>query len=155
MTVHPGSISIVSNNYSLGTNFDIIFVIVSLKMDTCSLTFESMSADSQSNKSTALFIWSEFAWEKCHTALSEVGGWKTFKSNFAKIIWWWQWGWREACTPESITILGWDVNKKSTQDHEFSKIGVGSVIICDKPNFEVRSWIWEPSKLVLSILHHC
>ena len=56
MTVHPGSISIVSNNYSLGTNFDIIFVIVSLKTDICSLTFESIIADSQSNKSTALFI---------------------------------------------------------------------------------------------------
>ena len=41
------------------------------------------------------------------------------------------------------------------QDLEFSKLCVCSVIICDKPNFEVRSWIWEPSKLVLSILHQC
>ena len=41
------------------------------------------------------------------------------------------------------------------QDLEFSKMWVGSVIICDKPNFEVRSWSWEPSKLVLSISHHC
>ena len=55
----------------------------------------------------------------------------------------------------SITILGWDVNNKSIQVLEFSKMCVGSVIICDKPNFEVRSWIWEPLKLVLSILHHC
>ena len=33
-------------------------------------------------------------------------------------------------------------------------MGGGSVIICNKPNFEVRSWSWEPSELVLSISHH-
>ena len=60
--------------------------------------------------------------------------------------------WREACTPESITILDWDVNNRSIQSLEFSKFRVRSVIICYKPNFEVRSWIW---KLVISILHHC
>ena len=54
----------------LGTKFDIVFVIVSLKTGTCSLTFKSMSADSQSKKSAALFIWSEFPWEKCHTVFS-------------------------------------------------------------------------------------
>ena len=79
---------------------------------------------------------------------------KTFKSTFAKIIWWWQWGWKGACTPESITILAWDINNKSIQDFEFTKMWVGSVNICNKPNFEVRNWSWEPSKLVLSILHH-
>ena len=53
--VHPGRVSIVTI-ISLRTKFDIIFVILSLKTDTCSLTSKSMSADSQSNKSTALFI---------------------------------------------------------------------------------------------------
>ena len=43
-----------------------IFVIVSLKTGTHSLTSKSVTAGSQSNKSTALFIWSEFASEKCH-----------------------------------------------------------------------------------------
>ena len=47
-----------------------IFVIVSLKTETCSLTSMSMSDDSQSKKSTDIFIWSEFAWEKCHVVLS-------------------------------------------------------------------------------------
>ena len=75
--------------------------------------------------------------------------------NFTKICWWWQWWWREAYAQESITILGVDINNKSIQDLEFSKMCVDSVIISDKPNFEVRSWIWDPSKLVLSILHYC
>ena len=78
---------------------------------------------------------------------------KNFKSDFIKTIWWWQSGW-EACTPESVTILHWDVNNKSMQDLEFPKMWVGSVIICNKSNFEVRSWSWQPSKLILSILHH-
>ena len=75
--------------------------------------------------------------------------------NFTKICWWWQWGWREAYTQESITILGVDINNKSIQDLEFSKMCVDSVIISGKPMLEVRSWIWDPSKLVLSILHYC
>ena len=48
---------------SIGTTFDIIFVAVSLKMETCSLTSKSVSAESYSNKLAALFVWSEFAWE--------------------------------------------------------------------------------------------
>ena len=75
--------------------------------------------------------------------------------NFTKICWWWQWWWREAYAQESITILGVDINNKSIQDLEFSKMCVDSVIISGKPMLEVRSWIWDPSKLVLSILHYC
>ena len=55
---------------SLGAKFDIIFVIVSLKTDTCSLTSKSMSADSQLSSQLLFFIWSEFTWEKCQTVLS-------------------------------------------------------------------------------------
>ena len=40
---------------SLGTKFGIIVVIVLLKTNTFSLTFKLVSADSQLNKSTALF----------------------------------------------------------------------------------------------------
>ena len=75
--------------------------------------------------------------------------------NFAKISWWWQWGWRETSTQESITILGVEINSKSIEVLEFYKMCVDSVIIWDKPNFEVRRWIWDPSKLVSSILHYC
>ena len=70
MTVHPGRVSIFTTNYMLGRKFDIIFMIVTLETDTCSLTSKSMSADSQLDKSTALFIWSEFASEKCQAAQS-------------------------------------------------------------------------------------
>ena len=62
MAVQPGRV--------VRNKIDIIFVIVLLKTETCSLTFKSASADYQSNKSTALFIWSEFAWGKCHTVFS-------------------------------------------------------------------------------------
>ena len=47
MAVHPGRVS----------KFDIIFVIVSLKTETCSLTCKPVSVDSQSNKPTVLFLW--------------------------------------------------------------------------------------------------
>ena len=56
MTVHPGTVAIVINNYFVRTKSDIMFVIVPLKPDTCSLKSKSMSVDSQSNKSIALFI---------------------------------------------------------------------------------------------------
>ena len=101
----------------------------------------------------ALLIWSEFAYSKCHTVLSYGGGKVIFKSNFAYIIWWWQFECKEACTPESITILGWDVNIKSMQDLELSSICVGSFIICKSPNWEVRKSNSKPSKLVISIEH--
>ena len=55
---------------SLGTKLDMIFIIVSLKIETCSLKLRLLSEDSQSNRLMALSIWSEFAWEKCHTFLS-------------------------------------------------------------------------------------
>ena len=40
---------------------------------------------------------------------------------------------------ESITKLGGDINNKSIQDLELSKMRVGPVTICDKPNFDVTS----------------
>ena len=56
MRVHPGSdrepLQII---ISLGTKFNMTFLIVSLKTDTCSLTFKSMSADSQSKKVNCSF----------------------------------------------------------------------------------------------------
>ena len=33
----------------------------------------------------------------------------------AKIIWWWQFGYNEQCTPDSITKLVYEVNKRSMQ----------------------------------------
>ena len=56
MRVHPESDRESSQIIILlGTKFDIIFVNVSLKTDTCSLTFKSMSADSQSKKVNCSF----------------------------------------------------------------------------------------------------
>ena len=55
---------------SLGTKLDMIFIIVSLKIETCWLKSRLLSEDSQSNRLMAFFIWSEFVLEKCHTVLS-------------------------------------------------------------------------------------
>ena len=53
---------------SLGRKLDMIFIIVSLKTETCSMTSRLLSKDSQSNRLMVFFIWSEFAArEKCHT----------------------------------------------------------------------------------------
>ena len=58
MAVHSERVSIVTHNitFLLGTKFDAIFMIASLKTKICLLTCNSASADSQSNKSTAIFI---------------------------------------------------------------------------------------------------
>ena len=50
---------------SLGTKLDMIFIIVSLKTETYSLTSRLLSQDSQSNRLMDFFMWSKFAWEKC------------------------------------------------------------------------------------------
>ena len=77
---------------SIGTTFDIICVTVSLKMEACSLTSKSVSAESYSDKSAALSVWSEFTWELHMPYGSLIRRWiKIFKSNFAKLIWCWQW----------------------------------------------------------------
>ena len=67
------------------------------------------------------------------------------------MIWWWQFECKGACTPESISILGWNVNIKSMQDPELLGICVGSFIICESSNWEVTKSSSEPSKLVISI----
>ena len=54
---------------SLGTKLDMIFITVSLKIETCSLTSTLLSKDSQPNRLMAFFIQSEFARGKCHTVL--------------------------------------------------------------------------------------
>ena len=70
MRVHPGSdrepLQII---ISLGTTFDMTFLIVSLKTDTCSLTFKSMSADSQSKKVNCSFYMIRVCYTKCYTVI--------------------------------------------------------------------------------------
>ena len=70
MTVHPGRVSIVTNNYFVRNKIWHNVCDCILKSGHLLVTSKSMSADCQSNKSTALFIWSEFASEKCHKILS-------------------------------------------------------------------------------------
>ena len=52
---------------SLETKLEIIFIIASLKTETCSLTSRLLSKDPQSNRVMALFIWLKFTREKCYT----------------------------------------------------------------------------------------
>ena len=51
---------------------------------------------------------------------------------FLYIICWWQFECHEACTPESVTIFGWEVDIKYMQNLEFSSICVASFIIWER-----------------------
>ena len=70
MRVHLGSdqesLQII---ISLGTKFDMTFLIVSLKTDTCSLTSKSMSADSKSKKVNCFFYMIRVCFRKMHSSL--------------------------------------------------------------------------------------
>ena len=77
----------------------------------------------------------------------------SLNQTFAYVIWWSQFECKEACTLESITILGWDVNVKPMQDLDLSTICVASFIICESPNWKVRKSSSELSKLVISMEH--
>ena len=71
IAIHPGRISIVTINRFIGNKVRrMIFVIVSIKTESSSLSSRLLSEDSQSNRLMGFFIWSEFALDKCHTVLS-------------------------------------------------------------------------------------
>ena len=133
VVVHPGS-WLSQIMISLETKFDIIFVIILLKMETCLLTCKSASADSQQT-CQLLFLYDQSSLGKNSIQFSckEVDK-KLLNQTLQKLFGGGSGWWRQTCTPESITIIGWDVNSQSIQDFEFSKMWVGSVIIWDKRN---------------------
>ena len=55
---------------SLRAKLVVIFMVVELRTEACSLTSRLFSADSQSKRSIELLIWSELKCWKCHTVLS-------------------------------------------------------------------------------------
>ena len=59
--------------------------------------------------------------------------------NFAKIIWWWQFGCKDGWTPDSISKLGWVLKIESIHEEELFKICVGSLISWCKPSCEVTA----------------
>ena len=81
------------------------------------------------------------------------GGYWIFKLNFAYIIWWWQFGWRDEWTPDFITKFWWDVNIKSVQEKDSAKIGLGALIISCNPNCVVKASILAPPYNILSCLY--
>ena len=72
-------------------------------------------------------------------------GYRIYKLNFAKTIWWWKFEHNEECTAESVIKFGWDVNITPVQDDEIFDMWVSSmwvgcmwyVINCCKPNCAV------------------
>ena len=69
--------------------------------------------------------------------------------NFAKTIWWWQFGCTNGWTPECITKLGRDVKIKSMQEVKLLKICVGSFNIWFRLNREVAISILDLSKVFI------
>ena len=65
------------------------------------------------------------------------------------MIWWWQFGCNEECTPDSIIKFGCEVNIKLMQQKESPIICIGSLIICCNPNVEVIPSILESSYVAL------
>ena len=76
------------------------------------------------------------------------------KSNLANTNWWWQYGWREGWTPESITRFDWEVNIRSIQDEDESSKWVGSLINWYSPWLHVKVSSLDPSYDVLPFLNH-
>ena len=72
--------------------------------------------------------------------------------KFANTIWCWQFGCRDAWTPDSSTNLGCVVKIRSIHVEKGSKTWVASLTIWLKPNWDVRFSIVMRSKLVLSWL---
>ena len=75
------------------------------------------------------------------------------KLNFAKTIWWWQFGCKDGWTPDSIRKLGWVCKIKSMHEMELCKMRVGSLISWCKSFCEVTASISLPSSLVISLLY--
>ena len=69
------------------------------------------------------------------------------------MIWWWQFWCNDGCTPDSITKLGWEVQIRSIQEEDESKMCVGSLMIWLSPNYDVIYSILLPSKLVRLFAH--
>ena len=75
---------------------------------------------------------------------------KILRSNLAKAVWWWQLGYNKECTPDSVTKLVSEVNKRSMQVEQFFVMWVGSLIIWFKPNWDVNNLSFKPSFALLS-----
>ena len=101
---------------SCGIKLCNIFLIVLLNKWTMSLTFLFWNDFSHWKPLIAFLIWSTFAFIKCHTSRSYGGGKTTLGLNFANIIWWWQFWYKEDWTPDSTTKFCWEAKIKSMQE---------------------------------------
>ena len=75
------------------------------------------------------------------------------KLNFAKVIWWWQFGCKDGWTPDSIRTLGWELKIKSIHEEELFKVCVGSLIFWSKRFCEIIASVFLPSSTVISLLY--
>ena len=113
----------------------------SLKTDTSSLTFKLVSADSQSNKSTALFIsqllflssLEKNAIQFSHKQMAK----KLLNRTLQKLVGGGSGG-EKGMYSRIHYHIRLEVNNKSIQNLEFSKMFVGSLIICNKPTLKLE-----------------
>ena len=78
---------------------------------------------------------------------------KAFKSNFTFGNWWWKFASSEEWTPDSITRFVCVVNIKPIQEDELFKIWFDLFMIWWKTKPKVKKWIFEPSKLMQSLVY--
>ena len=69
------------------------------------------------------------------------------------MIWWWELGYKDGWTPDSIIKFGFAVNIRSIYEDEVSNICVGSSITWCKANGDDIFSITLPSLVVMSSLH--
>ena len=74
---------------------------------------------------------------------------KILRLNFAKTIWWWQFGCSDEKMPERITKLGWDVKIKSMEEAELLKICAAFLIIWLLRSYHINLRPFESCYIVL------
>ena len=69
------------------------------------------------------------------------------------MIWWWELGYKDGWTPDSVIKFGCEVNIKSINEEEDSNICAGSLITWCKPKSDEIFSTALPSFAVMSFLH--
>ena len=140
---------------SLAMKFLMKFTNIPVKVLTCKLgSLLILKCWSQGKLVTALLMAAVSAILKCQMFLSNGGGGGILKFTLQWIIWWWQYGSKDARVPKSRIRLGWSVMIRSA--HEGFLLGsklVCSEMIWDRPSEVNRFSISKPVIVVFPSGH--
>ena len=65
--------------------------------------------------------------------------------NWKKSCWWWQFGCNDESTPELVTKFSWEVKTRSIKETENSSMCFGSLMVCVRPYWPIKSFKIDPS----------